>query len=74
MIIHFSSVHTFILTLPIDVAEMEFAKMLRNLNVISKNDPYRMRPVESAIRTAERKVDGCGVEGQTMVGWGEKVR
>jgi hypothetical protein len=52
MIIHFSSVHTFILTLPIEVAENEIAKLLRNLKLSINNNPYQMRPDEAAIRTA----------------------
>jgi hypothetical protein len=51
MIIHFSSVHALIKTFNAGAMKMRFAKLLRNLNGLSKNDPYWMRPVEGLIRT-----------------------
>jgi hypothetical protein len=39
-------------TVNYDVGEMGFAKLLRNLEVQLKNDPYCMRTVGAVIRTA----------------------
>jgi hypothetical protein len=57
---HFSSVHTLILTLQIDVAEMKFVKLLRNLLLSINIYPSCIRPVGTVIRTFESVEDGGG--------------
>ena len=51
MIIHFSSVHTLILKLRIDVVEMEFLKLLGKMEMSINNYPSCIRTVEAVIRT-----------------------